>query len=77
MPAWTMLSEWAMAPASLEAVVWGMCAVFALLLIATLAAFGVELASLFREGATPTPAGEFQGFGRAAPRVGGLSRRVF
>lgn len=74
MPASSLLPDWAVAPASVEAVIWGLCGVFALLLIATLAAFGAEVASLLREEASPTPAREFQGFGRAAPRIAAPAR---
>lgn len=71
MQAWTWLPDWLITPASLELLVWGLCGVFALLLIATLAAFGAEVASMMREQSSPTPAREFEGFGRAAPRAGG------
>lgn len=76
MPAWSWLPEWSITPASVELLVWGMCGIFALLLLATLAAFGAEVASMIREDASPMPAREFQGFGRAAPRAGSHSPGV-
>lgn len=69
MPAWTAIGEWAELPMNLELLVWGLCGICALLLAATLGAFVIELLTLFRESASPLPAREFQGFGRAAPRV--------
>ena len=68
MPLSSLLTEWGGMPAGLETLVWGLCGVFALMFIAALVAFAVEVAGLLRDSGAPIPAREFQGFGRSAPR---------
>lgn len=69
MPALSLLTDWAVAPSSLELMIWWLCGLCALLLAAALAALGAEVRWMLREPAAPIPAREFQGFGRPAPRV--------
>jgi hypothetical protein len=69
MPAWNLAGSDLAVPPEAALVLWGLCAVFGLLLTGALTAFALELRSLFRESGRPLPGSEFQGFGRAAPRI--------
>lgn len=69
MPAWNLAGSDLAVPAEAALVLWGLCAVFGLLFTGALTVFALELRALTRESGRQLPGREFQGFGRAAPRI--------